>query len=293
MDAFDTRGMSKLAPITVPACAIGPDACDKHKEVVLTMMAASSCSPRRLPDRRDAENDVDVMIASLGLQLIRRYVDQHHWGQESRLAHAADTIEPGLKLENVAAHSWHVADITMLLASAFPDIDGRRALELAVVHDKLEMFTGDLDPTGVDGQGATSHAFDPIAQAAKTSFELSALETYLGGLRPSIRATQRALFAEIIDGRSNEARFVKAVDKLQALTFVVTKKAGAMSDEHLAFSLRYSAKAIEYFPRLAIHHAVLVKRLLMSVAEHRRMRADEIIEQLPLPLRTLASTTAP
>ena len=136
-----------------------------------------------LPRPEDAEQDVDAMLASLSLQMVRRYMNQHHWYAESAAAEAADRAEPGLKLENVAAHSWHVADAVMLLAPLFPEVDQRHAVELAIVHDKLELLTGDLDPVGPDGQGTTSHAFDPNARAEKTRLELRALDQYLIRLR--------------------------------------------------------------------------------------------------------------
>ncbi|USU08825.1 HD domain-containing protein [Sphingomonadaceae bacterium OTU29MARTA1] len=243
------------------------------------MMHPASASDLPTPD--DASRDVDVMIHSLGLQLIRRYLNQHHWGDESEAALAADALEPGLKLENVAAHSWHVADATLLLAPNFSDVDAHLALELAILHDKLELFTGDLDPTGIDGQGTRSHVFDPSAQRAKAELEQAALERYIGQLREPIRARQRALLVETIEARSNEARFVKAVDKLQALTFVLAKKAGMMTNEHITFSLRYSHKAVEYFPRLEIHYHILVNRMIALVADHRSISSTQLLESLP------------
>lgn len=241
------------------------------------------------PLRQDAERDIDAMIAALGLQNIRRYMDQKHWTEESELARAADKVEPGLKLENVAAHSWHVADATMLLASHFPDVNAHHALELAILHDKLELVTGDFDPVGSDGQGTTSHAFNPEAQAGKVRAELLALERYLAKLRQPAREPQRRLILEAIQGCSPEARLVKAVDKLQALTFVLTKKDGAMTDEHLAFSLRYSSKAVDYFPGLAVHYGVLIQRLFEAVAAHRGVSSDQVVTALPPAIRPLAA----
>jgi putative hydrolase of HD superfamily len=252
----------------------------EHDEGSLVKKASCEAELRCLPTVSEAARDVDALVASLGLQTIRRYMDQTHWLEESRLAKAADDAEPGLKLENVAAHSWHVADATMLLAPHFPDVNAHRALELAIVHDKLELITGDFDPVGADGQGASSHAFNPIAQAHKTQIEVRALDRYLASLREHAREHQRQLLLEAIEGDSPEARLVKAVDKLQALTFVLAKKHGAMTDDHLTFSLRYSGKAVHYFPRLAVHHGLLVQRLLRTVASHRGVSVDQVKKQL-------------
>ncbi|MFT8245555.1 HD domain-containing protein [Roseomonas sp. BN140053] len=259
------------------------------KEPTLVMMLPDHAPQNQLPHRHDAVKDIDAMVAALGLQGIRRYMDQKHWARESELARAADKLEPGLKLENVAAHSWHVADAIMLLASHFPSVDIPHALELAILHDKLELITGDYDPVGPDGQGTGSHAFDPTAQAGKVSAELVALECYLSNLREPIREWQRSLILEIIQGASPEARLVKAVDKLQALTFVLAKKHGTMTNEHLVFSLRYSAKVVEHFPDLAVHFGVLVDRLLETTAAHRGVSPEQISAELSVPLRALVA----
>jgi 5'-deoxynucleotidase YfbR-like HD superfamily hydrolase len=242
-----------------------------------------------LPRQEDAERDVDAMIEALGLQNIRRYMDQKHWTEESDLARAADEVEPGLKLENVAAHSWHVADAVMLLAPHFPHVNAHHALELAVLHDKLELITGDFDPVGPDGQGGNSHAFNPEAQADKVRAELAALERYLARLRQPVRERQRLLMLDTIHVRSPEARLVMAVDKLQALTFVLAKKDGTMTDEHLAFSLRYFARVVEYFPGLAVHYRVLIRRLLETIAAHRGVTPHQVVNQLPTMVRPLAA----
>lgn len=242
-----------------------------------------------LPTMDEAEKDIDVMIASLGLQSIRRYMDQYHWYEESRLARAADEVEPGLKLENVAAHSWHVADAILLLAPIFPEVEAGRALELAILHDKLELFTGDFDPVGPAGDGSNAHVFDPRASEAKTALELAALDHYVAQLRAPIRALHRDLLLDAIYARSPEARLVKAVDKLQALAFVLEKKGGRMTDEHLVFSLRYSMKAVDYFPKIVMHHRVLVRRLIRMIADYRRMPAAALIAALPEPVGPVAA----
>lgn len=261
------------------------------KEDALVDTPPSNPAGRPLPKRADVEVDIDAILAALGLQKIRRYMGQKHWTEESMLARAADEAEPGLKLENVAAHSWHVADATLLLAPHFPDVNVHRALELAVLHDKLEMLTGDFDPVGDDGQGMTSHAFNSGAQREKVVAELAALDRYLAEIREPTRERQRLLLLDIIDMTSNEARFVMAVDKLQAFAFVLAKKEGAMTDDHLAFSIRFYAKLVEYYPALAMHYSVLVRRLLESVANHRRTTVEQLVAGLPSPAQSIVEAS--
>jgi 5'-deoxynucleotidase YfbR-like HD superfamily hydrolase len=232
------------------------------------------------PQLSDIICDIDAILMAFKLQSVRRYYGQVHWSDETLSARHADSAEPDLKLENVAAHSWHVADAAMILAPHFADLDATRCLSLAILHDKLEMFTGDFDPVGRDGQGMTSHAFDGSARRKKLRQEYHALGEYLQTLRPSIRTVQEQLIKDALGAQSQEARFVRAVDKLQALAFVIAKKAGVMSDEHLIFTLRYSRKSVEYFPRLRIHYALMLEKLLDSVASQRNAARDCLDSEL-------------
>ena len=224
--------------------------------------------------------DIDALLEGFALQRIRRFYRQRHWDPESAEADFADRAEPGLKLENVAAHSWHVADAAHLLAGHFPELEIGRVVLLAVIHDKLEIYTGDYDPVGPDGNGEGTHAFDEVARRGKETAERAAAERYLSKLRPAVREWQRFLLEEAIAGTSPEARFVKAVDKLQALAYVMEKKRGQLGDAHLAFTVMYSRKALAEFPRLRFHYAELLSRFLDGVAAARGIERDELDRQV-------------
>jgi putative hydrolase of HD superfamily len=233
-----------------------------------------------IPAAADVRADVDAIVESFQLQRIRRFYRQRHWQEESTAAEFSDKLESGLKLENVAAHSWHVADAAHLLTSHFPELDSGRVVRIALLHDKLEIYTGDYDPVGSDGQGSGTHAFNPLARADKQQAERIAAKTYLSRLRPAAREAQRDLIDDIIENRSAESRLVKACDKMQALAFVMEKKAGRISDEHLIFTLRYSRKALAEFPRIRFHYAELLGRFLNSVANFREVSRAELDQQL-------------
>jgi len=253
---------------------------------VVKVQSATICA---IPSEADAMKDVDALLSSFKLQLVRRYFHQVHWDVESKEAAFSDRAEPGLKLENVAAHSWHVGDAALLLAPHFPNLDREKVLALALLHDKLEMFTGDFDPVGNDGQGGQTHAFDDDRRREKVCAEETALKIYLSQLRESAQHYQGELLSEMIRGVSSEALFVKAIDKLQALAYVYLKKNGNISDAHLVFSIRYSRKAIEFFTGISIHYSILLDRLIDSVASfrgvQRRHLDNELFSQLELDLR--------
>lgn len=228
----------------------------------------------------DISQDITAMLSSLGLHEIRRYLDQYYWRQESQGAHAAWVLEGNLRLESVAEHSWHVADIALLLASRFPKLKRGRCLEIAILHDKLELLIGDMDPVGPDGSGSATHAFDPQKRARKDHLELEAMHFYLATLRVSERRRQRNLLLDIIYSHTPESRFVKVVDKLQAMCFILKKKGSAISEDCLRFTLRYASSSLTNFPELKGHFEALASIMISVAASGRGIDPDRLKAQV-------------
>jgi 5'-deoxynucleotidase YfbR-like HD superfamily hydrolase len=233
--------------------------------------------PQTSPD--DIRRDVDAILASFKLHSVRRFMHQRFWEEETQAAEFAAQIEPDPRLESVAEHSWHVADAVLTLSGHFRFIDEANALRLAILHDKMEIYVGDHDPVGRDGTGRSTHAFNEDRRWIKERAEEAAVDSYLERLRPSLQPSHARVFNEALQGRSVDARFVKAVDKLAALGFVVHKKRGAMLDKHLLFTVRYSEKATEYFPPLEHHYQEMRFRLIRALAKNRHIKVSDV-EQL-------------
>lgn len=108
--------------------------------------------------------------------------------------------------ENDAEHSWHLALMVMLLAEhADEPIDVGHAMQLVVVHDLVEVYAGD------------SPVFDPEAVVGQREREEAAAER-LFALLPDDQARRvRALWDEFEAARTPEARFCKAMDRLEPM----------------------------------------------------------------------------
>jgi putative hydrolase of HD superfamily len=100
--------------------------------------------------------------------------------------------------ESVAAHSWGVAWLVLVLAP--PSIDRGRALAIAVIHDLAEVDVGDLTP------------HDGVSPEDKRRREEAALAELLGGLPGGDGL--HALWLEYEAQSTPEGRFVKACDRL-------------------------------------------------------------------------------
>lgn len=105
--------------------------------------------------------------------------------------------------ESVAEHLGHLATLVWLLSFEEPDLDGARAVEIALVHDLAELRVGDLPRT----------ASDYFPPEVKHDAERRAAADLLAPAHP--RAFER--YQEYDRKASREARFVAACDKLQLM----------------------------------------------------------------------------
>ncbi|GAA3683309.1 hypothetical protein GCM10022237_47500 [Nocardioides ginsengisoli] len=108
--------------------------------------------------------------------------------------------------ENDAEHSWHLALMVILLAEyADEPIDVGHAIKLVVIHDLVEIYAGD------------SPVFAPDAADDQAEREAAAATRLFGLLPPDQAASMRALWDEFESGATPEARFGKAMDRLEPM----------------------------------------------------------------------------
>ncbi len=108
--------------------------------------------------------------------------------------------------ESLADHCFGVTLLTFMLADVVQaGINRDRAVAIAIVHELGECRVGDIPYTALK--------YFPD----KSKIETEAVEDILGPLGEKITSANLELFKEFEDGSSLEARFVKAIDKLDML----------------------------------------------------------------------------
>jgi putative hydrolase of HD superfamily len=236
------------------------------------------------PGDRDAPDavrrQVELIVWSIKLHNVRRYFHQRFWEDETRASEFASRIEPLPRLESVSEHSWHVSYIASLIAPRFESLSLEKVLKHCILHDLLEIATGDKSPIGRDGTGLKTHAFNDEVARARAYVEEKAIATYENLLPPAVAREHGELLRDYLHARTPEALFVKSVDKLQTLAFIIEKKAGDMDDKHVHFTLRYSEKGVAYFPQLTPYFQELQHRLIEKVAKRRAISKRELRERL-------------
>ncbi len=234
----------------------------------------------------EVKKDIDLILWSTKLSELYRFTHQRFWESETIANDFALRIE-GVnqkgdktpRAESVAEHSWHIADIILIIAPRFRNLNIGKCLLHAILHDKLEIITGDKNPLGKNGKGTGTHAFNEARKNDKDEMERDALKVYLRRLNSEASQIQKEILEDTIELTSIESRFVKAIDKIHPLTYIIRKKSGDMVDEHISFTLKYSGTYSNFYPELEPYYIELTDRLFIEIAKHRNLDAGYLKKQ--------------
>ena len=109
----------------------------------------------------------------------------------------------GGRRESVAEHSWRIALMAFFLRDEFPRLDMDKVLQMCLIHDLGECFTGDIPSF--------------LKTDADTTREDSLLAQWVSSLPAPYCTEMAALYAEMDALETDEARLYKALDKLEAV----------------------------------------------------------------------------
>ncbi|MBQ6373399.1 MAG: HD domain-containing protein [Clostridia bacterium] len=109
----------------------------------------------------------------------------------------------GGRREDVAGHSWRTALMAYFISDEFPDADMDKVIRMCLVHDLGECFTGDI----------------PVfkKQESDEAREEALLMEWIDSLPSPFCAQLRALYQEMTERKTLEAKIYKAMDSLEAV----------------------------------------------------------------------------
>lgn len=109
----------------------------------------------------------------------------------------------GGRRESVAEHSWRITLMAYWVSDEFPEADLEKLMKMCLIHDLGEAFTGDM-PT-----------FDKTE--ADEQKEGALLNEWVRSLPQPFADEMQALYQEMEERKTLEARIYKALDNLEAL----------------------------------------------------------------------------
>jgi len=157
--------------------------------------------------------------------------------------------------ESVAAHTWRLCLLALLLADHFPEVDFARLARILIVHDLGEALHGDVPATQQDGTPD---------KAARERHDLLQLIVPLPG---KLQREITELWDEYEAALTPEARLAKGLDKLE--TIIQHNQGRNPAGFDYRFNLDYGRRLTTSDPRLA------VLRALVDAETMRRAEAAE------------------
>ena len=152
--------------------------------------------------------------------------------------------------ENTAEHSWHLAMFALVLTDK-DDLDRNKVIAMLLIHDIVEIDAGDAPIHGVRDAAALQAA---EAKAADRLF----------GMLPCDQAAHfLSLWREFEAAASPEAKFAKALDRLQPLLLNVLTGGGTWTENNVSEQQvyeRYGPTIERGSPKLWEHARALVQR---------------------------------
>lgn len=145
--------------------------------------------------------------------------------------------------ETVAAHTWRLCLMALVMAPHYPDVDVGKLLRLCLVHDLGEAISGDIS--------AALQASVPNKAAQERADLLQLVQP----LPPGVQAELVALWDEYETAASPEAKLAKGLDKLET---ILQHNQGIMpADFDFLFNIEYGAAYTRDHPLLAALRGVL------------------------------------
>lgn len=150
-------------------------------------------------------------------------------------------VTTGGRKESTADHSWRLALMSFIISKELKiDLDMLRVMKLTIVHDIAESITGDID--------AIEIAEKRISKEEKQKLEIDAINILKNTLPLEHGEEIYSLWKEYEESSTKEAKFVKALDKLETLTQLVDT--GYKVYDKPEFIANYADKAVKDFPEL-------------------------------------------
>ena len=134
--------------------------------------------------------------------------------------------------ESVAEHSWMMTVMAFFMKNEFPNADMNKVIQMCIIHDFGECFTGDI-PT-----------FMKTKEHEDT--EETLLNEWIESLPEVTQVEMRALYKEMEERKSIEAKIYKAIDSLEALIQHNFSDISTWSENEFTLNLTYADDRVNF-----------------------------------------------
>ena len=149
----------------------------------------------------------------------------------------------GGRRESVAEHSWRITLMAYWIRDEFPQADMDKVIRVCLSHGLGEAFTGDIPSF--------------LKTAADEDREETLLNRWVSSLPSPFREEMTALYTEMKERRTLEARIFKALDNLEAVIQHNESDLSTWTENEYELNLHYGEDKVAFSPYLtALRQAV-------------------------------------
>lgn len=134
--------------------------------------------------------------------------------------------------ESVAEHCWMMTMMAFFMKNEFPYTDMDKVIQMCIIHDLGECFTGDI-PT-----------FSKTKEHENA--EKTLLTDWVNSLPESTKTDMNALYKEMEEQKTAEAKIYKAIDSLEALIQHNFSDISTWSENEYELNLRYADDRVQF-----------------------------------------------
>lgn len=135
--------------------------------------------------------------------------------------------------ENDAEHSWHLAMMAMVLSEYSNEpVDVLKVVKMVLIHDIVEIDAGD------------TFIYDTQKNHSNTEEELLAAKRIFGLLPKEQAEDFIAVWEEFEAGETHEAKFARAMDRLEPLLQNTSNNGGTWKEFDVSFETVFQKKRI-------------------------------------------------
>ena len=155
------------------------------------------------------------------------------------------------RTESVAEHSWRISLMAFLLRHEFKDIDINKVVDMCLIHDLGECFTGDI-PTFVKTD-------------SDREVEDSLLNQWVKTLPAELSEDMAALYKEMDAQETKEAKLYKSLDKLEALIQHNESPLDTWSENEFELNKTYAFDTVAFSPWLTELREVILEDTMKKI----------------------------
>ena len=159
----------------------------------------------------------------------------------------------GGRHESVAEHSWRISLMAYWVSDIFPEADMNKVIRMCLIHDLGEAFTGDI-PTF-------------MKTASDERREDALLAEWVSSLPSPFREEMLALYQEMNERKTLEAKIYKAMDSLEALIQHNESDLSTWSENEFDLNMHYADDRVAFSPALTALREAIREDTVMKIKE--------------------------